>query len=79
MDGPNVNLKFQKFVLVSDTLAAAHTTFLNIGTCPLHIVHNAFGKGVTSLKFNVDQFALDIHSFFNLSAALVGKPCGEFW
>ena len=32
-------------------------------------MHNAFRKGVTSLKLNVDQFALDIHFFFKLSAA----------
>ena len=30
-------------------------------------MHNAFRKGVSSLRFNVDQFALDIHFFFKLS------------
>ena len=68
MDGPNVNLKFQTLLLQSN-LAEAKTTFLNIGTCPLHIVHNAFRKGVSSLVCNVDQFAIDIHFFFKLSAA----------
>ena len=42
--------------------------FLNIGTCPLHIVHNSFCKGIAALKFDVDQCALDIHFFFKLSA-----------
>ena len=68
MDGPNVNLKFQTLLLQSNLLAEAKTTFLNIGTCPLHIVHNAFRKGVSSLAYNVDQFAVDIHFFFKLSA-----------
>ena len=68
MDGPNDNLKFQTLLLQSNLLAEAKTTFLNIGTCPLHIVHNAFRKGVSSLAYNVDQFAVDIHFFFKLSA-----------
>ena len=45
--------------------------FLNIGTCPLHIVHNSFCKGVAALKFDVDQCALDIHFFFKLSAGRI--------
>ena len=63
MDGPNINLKFQTLLLQSNLLAEAKTTFLNIGTCPLHIVHNAFRKGVSSLAYNVDQFAVDIFFF----------------
>ena len=38
----------------------------------MHIGNNSFGKGVTSVKFNVlnvDQFASDIHFFFKLSVA----------
>ena len=66
MDGPNVNKKFQGLLLESSYLEK--TTFLDVGTCPLHIVHSAFRKGVSSLQFNVDQFALDIHFVFKLSA-----------
>ena len=65
MDGPNVNLKFQTLLLQSNLSAEAKTTFLNIGTCLLHIAHNAFRKGVSSLTCNVDQFAEDIHFFFS--------------
>ena len=36
--------------------------------CPFHIVHNASRKGITSPWFNVDEFALDIHFLFRLSA-----------
>ena len=69
MDGPNVNLKFQTLLLQSNLLAEAKNTFLNIGTYPLHTVHNAFRKGVSSLACNVDQFAVDIH-FFSSSQPL---------
>ena len=31
-------------------------------------MHNASRKGITSLWFNVDEFALDIHFLFKLSA-----------
>ena len=66
MDGPNVNKKFQRLLLESPYFE--NTTFLDVGTCPLHIVHNAFRKGVSSLRFNVDQLGLDINFFFKLSA-----------
>ena len=59
MDGPNVNKKFQRLLLESSYLE--NTTFLDV-------VHNAFRKGVRSLRFNVDQFTLDINFFFKLSA-----------
>ena len=41
---------------------------LQIGTCPLHIVHNSFRYGILALSFDFDRYALDIHFFFNLSA-----------
>ena len=65
MDGPNVTKQVQRLLLESSYLE--NTTFLDIGTCPLHILHNAFRKDVSSLWFNIDQFALDIN-FFKLSA-----------
>ena len=43
------------------------TTFLDVGTCLLLILHSTFRKGVNSLWFNVDQF---IHFFLKLSASL---------
>ena len=69
MDGPNVNLKFEKLLSQSLALVKYDTKFLKTGTCPLHIVHNSFRKGVTSLKFDIDQYAIDIHFFFKMSAA----------
>ena len=66
MDGPIVIKNFERLLLESSCLE--NTTFLDVGTCPLHILHNAFRKGVSSLRFNVDQFALDINFFSKLSA-----------
>ena len=63
MDGPSVNLTFEKLLI--DQL---NKLILQIGTCPLHIVHNSFRYGILALSFDVDRYALDIHFFFNLCA-----------
>ena len=68
MDSPNVNLKFQKLLMNADVLTNINKLFLDTGTCPLHVVNNSFCKGVVDLNFDVDQYALDIHFFFKLSA-----------
>lgn len=68
MDGPKVNLAFQE--KLSKSLEDKHnTSFLDIGTCPLHTVHNAFAKGLKFLNFDVEQFIFDINGFFKLSSA----------
>ena len=66
MDGPNVKKKFSIYYWNRHSLKK--TTFLDVGTCPFHIVHNAFRKGVSSFWFNFDRFAFDIPFFFKLSA-----------
>ena len=68
MDGPNVNLKFQedpkgKFEENSNK------TFLDIDTCTLHKVHTSFKKGISKLPLDIDQFAVNLHSFFKLYSA----------
>ena len=70
MDGPNTNLSLRKKVdnmLQEKSMA----TLLNIGTCYLHILHNALRKGLTKLfkEFDIDRFATDIHQWFKLSPA----------
>ena len=50
MDGPSVNLKFEKLLI--DQL---NKLILQIGTCPLHIVHNSFRYGILALSFDVDR------------------------
>ena len=56
MDGPNVSLKFQKLLMNVDVLINIEKLFLDIGTRPLHIVHNSLSlcKGVAALNFDID-------------------------
>ena len=69
MDGPNVNLAF-KNLLVDDLKKNHKTTFIYLGTCVLHTANNAFGKLVKELSeiVDLDQMAIDFHSFFKYSA-----------
>ena len=40
-------------------------SFINVGTRPLHIVHNSFQKDITTFDFNFDEFSCNIHVFFS--------------
>ena len=42
---------------------------MDIDTCTLHKVHGSFKVGVQCLPINIDQFAVDLHSFFKMSSA----------
>ena len=66
MDGPNVNLSFQK-KLLADFERKYSTKFLKLGSCSLHHVHNTFRKALQ--KLDINQFACDVHFFFKLSSA----------
>ena len=68
MDGPNVNKSFQR-KLSKQLEDESNTSFLDYGSCSLHIVHNAFRKGIAALSFNIEQLILDLHYFFKLSSA----------
>ena len=68
MDGPNVNLSFEK-KLRRSMESDFNTSFLDMGTCSLHPVHTAFRKGVLKLEMNVDEFFHDIFFFFKHSSA----------
>ena len=65
IDGPNVNNAFQQ-KLFDELHEKAGSSFLNLGICCLNKVHNAYQTALKELKFDVDQFAVDIHSFFKL-------------
>ena len=52
----------------ADVLTNINKLFLDIGTCPLHVVHNFFRREVAALNFDVDHYALNMHFFFKLSA-----------
>ena len=43
--------------------------FVDMGSCVLHVVHNAFGKGLEKYGKEVDQLCLDLHAIFKHSSA----------
>ena len=68
MDGPNVNLSFEK-KLPADFERKHSTNFLKLGSCSLHHVRNTFQKALQRLDIDIDQFACDVQFFFKLSSA----------
>ena len=68
MDGPNVNHKAHKELNAISRNMYDHG-FLNIGTCPLHIVHNALKameppKIIEDKAFNVGEFLTNVFRLF---------------
>lgn len=69
-DGPNVNKTI--FRKLEEAITADNPDsngFVDLGSCILHNVHNAFGKGLEEYGKDIDQLCLDIHSLFKYSAA----------
>ena len=59
MNGPNVNLSFEKKLLtkLEENIGA---TFLKFGACSLHPVDTAFCKGITKIPFDYDKFFYEL-------------------
>ena len=72
MDGPNVSLKLQKLLMNADVLTNINKLFSDIGTRPLHVVHNSLRKGVAALNFDIDQYA-----FQGLTNCAHGDDCAH--
>jgi len=68
MDGPAVNLSFQR-KLNESLVSIEASAVIDIGTCTLHPVHTAFTKGLSALSFDIDQFSNDVFFWCKLSAA----------
>ena len=69
-DGPNVNKTVWR--IVNDallTLPGRSHGLVDIGTCNLHICHNAFGKGLGVFANEISEFFIDLHWWFKQSAA----------
>ena len=68
MDGPNVNLIFEKDLAhqISDSYGVS---YINLGSCELHQAHNAFRKGILEFGFDLETFIHNTNYFFKLSAA----------
>ena len=64
MDGPNVNWSF--FTKFDKTIETEHgTQLLNVGSCGLHTLHNAFKAGCLSTKWEVTDFLTALYILFD--------------
>ena len=69
-DGPNVNKtilqKMNEHILQD---YAEFPGLIDLGSCSIHVIHNACGKGLEKHGKEVDQLCIDLHSLFKYSAA----------
>lgn len=68
MDGPNVNLKCEK-LLKASIAKQTPMKLLEIGTCGLHILHNAFRAGCAATTWDVETFLSSCYYLFHDSPA----------
>ena len=69
-DGPNVNKTI--FQRMNELISGDHPEFkglIDLGSCTLHTVHNAFGKGIEQYGKDIDNLCVDLHTLFKYSAA----------
>ena len=52
MDGPNLNLAFQK--RLQSQFLTQNSTFLDIGTSPLNTIHDWFSKWVRVIEIDIE-------------------------
>ena len=60
-DGPKVNNTIMR--KLEDLITQEYPDFggfINLGSCVLHVVHNAFGKGLEKFGKDIDQLCLDL-------------------
>ena len=72
-DGPNVNKTVWN--ILNDALVNLPNRnfgLTDIGTCNLHICHNAFAKGLEMVGSSISKFVIDLHLWFKMSAARRG-------
>ena len=70
MDGPNVNWSF--YSKISEELAESDPDakeFLNVGSCGLHVVHNAFKTGAKASEMGVEDLLSGLYWLFSDSPA----------
>ncbi|XP_046591733.1 uncharacterized protein LOC124293709 [Neodiprion lecontei] len=63
-DGPNVNKKVWS-ILNTEVNQLRGKGLLDIGSCNIHIIHNAFLKGLSELGNEVSDLILQIYYFFH--------------
>ncbi|CAF1507253.1 unnamed protein product [Rotaria sp. Silwood1] len=66
-DNPNVNIALEK--MIDSEMQKQGSSLLKLGSCSIHIVHNAFKNGLLISKWHVENFCLDLYSWFKCSPA----------
>ena len=68
-DGPNVNKTISR--KGNARISQDHPNFpglVALGSCTIHMVHNAFGKALEQCGKDIDKLCTDLHSLFKYSA-----------
>lgn len=63
-DGPNVNKKVIR-CFKEKRKELKQKQIIDIGSCPLHTVHNAFLKGLENLEIDVSDFIVKVYYYFH--------------
>lgn len=65
MDGPNVNHKFYRDFQIQVLAECTDKQLIDIGTCSLHSVHNAFRNAFFETNWNIDNQLLAFYRLFH--------------
>ena len=65
MDGPNVNKKFLRLLNEFLTNDSGNSKLLDLGSCGLHALNNAFKNVIKSVQWDVTKFLSAIHYLFH--------------
>lgn len=68
MDGPNVNWSFYE-KLMGELYDDQSRKLVDIGSCGLHIIHNAFRAGFDSIPWDIKSFLCALHRIFHQTPA----------
>ena len=68
MDGPNVNWSFYS-KLMAEVHDDRHRKLIDIGSCGLHVVHNAFKVGFDPTGWDLKSFLWALHRIFHETPA----------
>ncbi|CAF2032970.1 unnamed protein product [Rotaria magnacalcarata] len=55
--------------MINDAMKKVNAELLNVGTCNLHVIHNGFKAGTTETNWHVENFCMNIWSWFQKSPA----------
>lgn len=69
MDGPNVNWKLFDLLCADMRKECPGKTLLNIGSCGMHVMHNAFRSGCEGSEWNIEEILCSMHRLFKDSPA----------